>query len=89
MHGGYADFYSRPCGRGDIMFMVTPHAQCGISTHAPAGGATMVCECQAAQIIISTHAPAGGATVVLFDCVRRIDDFYSRPCGRGDGHIAG
>ena len=34
---------------------------------------------------ISTHAPAGGATVVLFYGVRRVDDFYSRPCGRGDG----
>ena len=33
---------------------------------------------------ISTHAPAGGATVVLFYGVRRVDDFYSRPCGRGD-----
>ena len=55
-----------------------------ISTHAPAGGATV----HLFQILvakgISTHAPAGGATVVRHAVrpVRRY--FYSRPCGRGD-----
>ena len=55
-------FYSRPCGRGD---------RCGsnrdekrqISTHAPAGGATRLCEMhESTEARISTHAPAGGAT---------------------------
>ena len=35
--------------------------------------------------IISTHAPAGGATVDLLSCIIFILNFYSRPCGRGDG----
>ena len=106
---------------GDLVLRISTHAPAGgatmgelanaykylrISTHAPAGGAT-------AAIIdwrygvtflltplregrrgsragrgrrgsISTHAPAGGATRRLekLDC--REDDFYSRPCGRGD-----
>ena len=35
-------------------------------------------------IVISTHAPAGGATPWCpRPCCRR-QDFYSRPCGRGD-----
>ena len=33
-----------------------------ISTHAPAGGATMICAEIRDGITISTHAPAGGAT---------------------------
>ena len=37
------------------------------------------------EYTISTHAPAGGATT-LNPATRKIrTDFYSRPCGRGDG----
>ena len=36
------------------------------------------------QILISTHAPAGGATNPAVKLMRIMDDFYSRPCGRGD-----
>ena len=32
-------FYSRPCGRGDIIARIKP-GNSNISTHAPAGGAT-------------------------------------------------
>ena len=39
MHGGYANFYSRPCGRGDASSAYIEITQ-SISTHAPAGGAT-------------------------------------------------
>ena len=40
MHGGYANFYSRPCGRGDEADVCGRNAVI-ISTHAPAGGATV------------------------------------------------
>ena len=56
-----------------------------ISTHAPAGGATLAIILALADgIIISTHAPAGGATRAR--CCDRDGNrnFYSRPCGRGD-----
>ena len=57
-----------------------------ISTHAPAGGATL-CRLGRSHSFqsISTHAPAGGATRRAY---HRADTgcyhFYSRPCGRGD-----
>ena len=37
---------------------------------------------------ISTHAPAGGATSILLLFHHLVQNFYSRPCGRGDfgGH---
>ena len=38
----WADFYSRPCGRGDIIARIKP-GNSNISTHAPAGGATRRC----------------------------------------------
>ena len=55
-----------------------------ISTHAPAGGATLAAKDCTLFMWISTHAPAGGATRLPHH--RRIPetDFYSRPCGRGD-----
>ena len=34
---------------------------------------------------ISTHAPAGGATYNKLVDKAAVLDFYSRPCGRGDG----
>ena len=34
--------------------------------------------------LISTHAPAGGATLRHADARSVEDNFYSRPCGRGD-----
>ena len=56
-----ADFYSRPCGRGDLNMSYHIHVGC-ISTHAPAGGATFRLTDDQAKKLISTHAPAGGAT---------------------------
>ena len=80
-----------------------------ISTHAPAGGATLPTgkledfdiflltplregrlDCighQAHIVKISTHAPAGGATELLANALSVPADFYSRPCGRGDGKM--
>ena len=64
-------FYSRPCGRGDKI-SVNGLAVDAISTHAPAGGATIhIPERNGVVRRISTHAPAGGATTVgrvLFIC---------------------
>ena len=36
------DFYSRPCGRGDRCYYLSGTRHYGISTHAPAGGATAI-----------------------------------------------
>ena len=35
-------------------------------------------------LFISTHAPAGGATWQDRSCPNHQENFYSRPCGRGD-----
>ena len=55
-------FYSRPCGRGDEFCKKILDGTIKISTHAPAGGATVGVSFYAPDMIISTHAPAGGAT---------------------------
>ena len=57
-----------------------------ISTHAPAGGATQPSRAEGVRIgDISTHAPAGGATTSSARRRSSSPNFYSRPCGRGDG----
>ena len=61
-----------------------PRRQILISTHAPAGGATVRFYRSRRARMISTHAPAGGATNPAVKLMRIMDDFYSRPCGRGD-----
>ena len=40
------------------------------------------------EYTISTHAPAGGATEAQAGYIPCNQDFYSRPCGRGDGFLA-
>ena len=59
-----AYFYSRPCGRGDLITAMLTGCSEAISTHAPAGGATgrLVVGIRR-RLTISTHAPAGGATL--------------------------
>ena len=79
-----ANFYSRPCGRGDAIRAVLGRVQRLISTHAPAGGATSALPRGFCNILISTHAPAGGATRCRGAARRSRRNFYSRPCGRGD-----
>ena len=56
------DFYSRPCGRGDMGRARSYGSSRSISTHAPAGGATISAPRNRQSAGISTHAPAGGAT---------------------------
>ena len=77
-------FYSRPCGRGDLLRNCGRCHCAAISTHAPAGGATQVQLYGFCRLVISTHAPAGGATRPQRLVSRHLPDFYSRPCGRGD-----
>ena len=55
-----------------------------ISTHAPAGGATLVSGFVDVAFTISTHAPAGGATGAPARPRPPPADFYPHPCGRGD-----
>ena len=107
------NFYSRPCGRGDLEQEGVTMEMKIISTHAPAGGATsLACSWSMSIILflltplregrlgivvivilsfnlISTHAPAGGATGSLDKWDFRSRNFYSRPCGRGDGSLPG
>ena len=61
-------FYSRPCGRGDSHMKNRNHLKNAISTHAPAGGATIGFLLLLLHPPISTHAPAGGATWENVDC---------------------
>ena len=61
---GKTDFYSRPCGRGDVCAENGSYFDTWISTHAPAGGATGVRTLEVQVFEISTHAPAGGATLI-------------------------
>ena len=62
------DFYSRPCGRGDLPQMDAAGEIGIISTHAPAGGATKSRIGDVRREFISTHAPAGGATSLRGSC---------------------
>ena len=86
----------RSCARCRASFLLTPlregrraalYAEEGaytISTHAPAGGATINAPVPVPTFYISTHAPAGGATRRRRRLHTDAADFYSRPCGRGD-----
>ena len=66
-----ADFFSRPCGRGDTWTGKGFHRS-AISTHAPAGGATRsALYAETGAYTISTHAPAGGATAIFHKSVMR------------------
>ena len=66
------NFYSRPCGRGDLRGRGAYSHKRKISTHAPAGGATIMLGVTAvAALDISTHAPAGGATAIFHKFVMR------------------
>ena len=80
---GRDDFYSRPCGRGDVH-----HRHGGrvgnISTHAPAGGAT---HCGLYRLLRADDfysRPCGRGDRQAFSLFLLFFHFYSRPCGRGD-----
>ena len=60
-----------------------------ISTHAPAGGATVVAAVAAVRIRISTHAPAGGATARRGRCRRKGQISTHAPAGGATKHDKG
>ena len=75
-------FYSRPCGRGDAAASRSFRSQT-ISTHAPAGGATdRAAGRSRKKLFLLTPLREGRPPVCMVPA--RADDFYSRPCGRGD-----
>ena len=81
----FVNFYSRPCGRGDADgddCTQTPL----ISTHAPAGGATIYARYSSAGQNISTHAPAGGATSADGMIAKCRDVFLLTPLREGRLH---
>ena len=56
-------FLLTPLREGRPAVAITPALQTCISTHAPAGGATVLRRLGLSVLqLISTHAPAGGAT---------------------------
>ena len=77
------NFYSRPCGRGD--WRVVLQLIYGIiSTHAPAGGATVafaMARTVQSPFLLTPLREGRHRKHAIFD--RKLD-FYSRPCGRGD-----
>ena len=79
------DFYSRPCGRGDRRIQTGQERTRSISTHAPAGGATLHALLQSGSALYFYSRPCGRG-----DCLPSCGSangqkyFYSRPCGRGD-----
>ena len=107
MHTDAADFYSRPCGRGDaeamiavhqgVKFLLTPLREGRLITSlilrylqkefllTPLREGRRNKKIRHIKSrLISTHAPAGGATLKHFLPVKKVLYFYSRPCGRGD-----
>ena len=77
-------FYSRPCGRGDPSGFVRVVCVLHISTHAPAGGATVpviVLEPFVAVFLLTPLREGRHAIFIRFSSHLH---FYSRPCGRGD-----
>ena len=80
-------FYSRPCGRGDLDALHVRLRPVGISTHAPAGGATPHSWKSRAAAAYFYSRPCGRGDDLRTRCQSGSADFYSRPCGRGDQQI--
>ena len=80
------DFYSRPCGRGDKQHP-RQRLAVNISTHAPAGGATIGAEMNEREAAFLLTPLREGRRQGFSCCRTQNRDFYSRPCGRGDEWI--
>ena len=79
------DFYSRPCGRGDLSSVWGDAEGTEISTHAPAGGATLNLRLRPRGHLLFLLTPLReGRPLPQSDQPSGRADFYSRPCGRGD-----
>ena len=86
LRGGCIDFYSRPCGRGDLDYWNMARRE-GLDFYSrPCGRGDCIPYIRyTSWFPISTHAPAGGATRSPLRWPGRCSPhFYSRPCGRGD-----
>ena len=82
--GAVYDFYSRPCGRGDPDNGAENRKR-RISTHAPAGGATLLQLRLWLRVTVFLLTPLREGRLDLRPDAGADDiDFYSRPCGRGD-----
>ena len=79
-----AYFYSRPCGRGDLCGYRRCNPCRAISTHAPAGGATRAeALCRQSTPFLLTPLREG-RRILAQPRQWHPENFYSRPCGRGD-----
>ena len=58
-----------------------------ISTHAPAGGATIIAECEEQGIQFLLTPLREGRLVLQRLGGSHGKNFYSRPCGRGDSNF--
>ena len=75
-------FYSRPCGRGDVAFCDTCKTV-GISTHAPAGGAT---DNACATLLSRLHfysRPCGRGDGITDDAAAELSKFLLTPLREG------
>ena len=68
---GVTLFLLTPLREGRLALRVSDDVVRGISTHAPAGGATAIGYLLQGGYNISTHAPAGGATAIFHKSVMR------------------
>ena len=82
--GRRSNFYSRPCGRGDVLLLRARRTERKISTHAPAGGATRRVRHDGLRLGYFYSRPCGRGDAVRACWTTRGNHFYSRPCGRGD-----
>ena len=82
---GIHNFYSRPCGRGGSASSATLRPATAIFLLPPLReGRPGSRPGKSFAHGISTHAPAGGATKGKTVSISNLQNFYSRPCGRGD-----
>ena len=82
-------FLLTPLREGRQLAALQVHYISGISTHAPAGGATSPhCRGRSAPWYFYSR-PCGRGDMILLSRPRRITYFYSRPCGRGDPSLDG
>ena len=80
------NFYSRPCGRGDQLNVLSKFLFDNFYSRPCGRGDLQVLDVLTDTEPISTHAPAGGATKLGVPTFFQKNYFYSRPCGRGDGY---
>ena len=76
------NFYSRPCGRGDVDLVLLIHDAVAFLLTPLREGRLRDADKEIDQLVISTHAPAGGATVKVRDDVGN-ESFLLTPLREG------